>query len=135
VFQTTSKTETNNNKNDERDTFTQNIMRHIQQRLQQTLISLQRDLISFTKELEYEREVNNFLLMQLQHERQNAETLLNTIKELQQQIETLSDKETKSTTFSISFVDLLPEVNLSLADSESQQETQTTQETTNIQSK
>lgn len=100
--------------------LSQSIIQEIQSQHRQILTLFQHDLLVLTKEFEHEKEVNDFLLVQLQTERHAAETLIAAIQELQKQIEILSDKDTKSLTYSISYIDLLPdnEANVTTALSE-----------------
>eukprot|EP00029_Vermamoeba_vermiformis_P013732 TRINITY_DN8652_c0_g1_i1.p1 TRINITY_DN8652_c0_g1~~TRINITY_DN8652_c0_g1_i1.p1 ORF type:complete len:310 (+),score=68.91 TRINITY_DN8652_c0_g1_i1:70-999(+) len=82
------------------------------EKLKRWKLSIDHEVNHYQQELNTEKNLSNFVVNQLEKERQNADLMLSTVTELQQQVDKLTERH--DSLYTLSFVDILPESRVEL---------------------
>ncbi len=84
----------------------------LQEKLKRWKLSIDNEVNHYQQELHTEKNLSNFVVNQLEKERQNTDLMLSTVTELQQQVDKLTERH--DSLYTLSFVDILPESRVEL---------------------
>lgn len=82
------------------------------EKLKRLKLSIEHEVNHYQQELATEKNLSNFVVNQLEKERQNTDLMLSTVTELQQQVDKLTERH--DSLYTLSFVDILPESRVEL---------------------
>jgi len=82
------------------------------EKLKRWKLSIDNEANEYQQELKTEKYLSNFVVNQLEKERQNTDLMLSTVAELQQQVDKLTERH--DSLYTLSFVDILPESRVEL---------------------
>jgi chromosome segregation ATPase len=85
------------------------------EKLKRLKLSTDHEVNYYQQELTTEKSLSNFVVNQLEKERQNTDLMLSTVTELQQQVDKLTERH--DSLYTLSFVDILPESRVELGTS------------------